>query len=182
MEVVDDDLGRSGGGIARPGFERLLAAICEARVGAVFAIEASTLKVRFPALLGNDIDHSHRRWVDQHNSVLHHGVLHAFRLRRGSECVVGQKVKLDHGWHLRSDHHRNTSWRLDLPFGWSHRIENSVLLLWCEFKLRRWSDGTPARINGRRLISAADSKLRGRLPNQSNQRNSDHYTASTSHS
>lgn len=43
VEVVDDDLGRSGGGIARPGFERLLAAICEARVGAVFAIEASRL-------------------------------------------------------------------------------------------------------------------------------------------
>jgi DNA invertase Pin-like site-specific DNA recombinase len=42
-EIIDDDLGRSGGGIARPGFERLLAAICEARVGAVFAIEASRL-------------------------------------------------------------------------------------------------------------------------------------------
>src|SRR3979411_2197378 len=40
---VDDDLGRSGGGIARPGFERLLAAICEARVGAVLAIEVSRL-------------------------------------------------------------------------------------------------------------------------------------------
>ncbi|HEV8256983.1 MAG TPA: recombinase family protein [Casimicrobiaceae bacterium] len=43
VEVIDDDLGRSGGGIARPGFERLLAAICEARVGAVLAIEASRL-------------------------------------------------------------------------------------------------------------------------------------------
>ena len=42
-EVIDDDLGRSGGGINRPGFERLLAAICEGRVGAVFAIEASRL-------------------------------------------------------------------------------------------------------------------------------------------
>jgi DNA invertase Pin-like site-specific DNA recombinase len=42
-EIVDDDLGRSGGGITRPGFERLLAAICEGRVGAVFAIEASRL-------------------------------------------------------------------------------------------------------------------------------------------
>jgi len=41
--IVDDDLGRSGGGIGRPGFERLLLAICEARVGAVFAIEASRL-------------------------------------------------------------------------------------------------------------------------------------------
>ena len=43
VEVIDDDLGRSGGGIARPGFERLLAAICEARVGAVLAVEASRL-------------------------------------------------------------------------------------------------------------------------------------------
>ncbi len=43
VEVIDDDLGRSGGGIDRPGFERLLAAICESRVGAVLAIEASRL-------------------------------------------------------------------------------------------------------------------------------------------
>jgi hypothetical protein len=32
-----------GGGASRPGFERLLAAICEGQVGAVFAIEASRL-------------------------------------------------------------------------------------------------------------------------------------------
>jgi hypothetical protein len=43
VEVIDDDLGRSGGGVNRPGFERLLAAICDGRVGAVFAIEASRL-------------------------------------------------------------------------------------------------------------------------------------------
>ena len=43
VEVIDDDLGRSGGGIARPGFERLLTAICEGRVGAVLAIEALRL-------------------------------------------------------------------------------------------------------------------------------------------
>ena len=30
VEVIDDDLGRSGGGTNRPGFERMLAAICEA--------------------------------------------------------------------------------------------------------------------------------------------------------
>ena len=40
---ADDDLAVRGGGIARPGFERLLAAICEVRVGAVLAIEASRL-------------------------------------------------------------------------------------------------------------------------------------------
>ena len=43
VEVIDDDLGRSGSGIARPGFERLLAAICEGRVGAVISVEASRL-------------------------------------------------------------------------------------------------------------------------------------------
>jgi DNA invertase Pin-like site-specific DNA recombinase len=43
VEVVDDDLGRSGSGVARPGFEKLLAAICEGRVGAVVSIEASRL-------------------------------------------------------------------------------------------------------------------------------------------
>ena len=41
--VIDDDLGRSGGGVARPGFEKLLAAICEGRVGAVVSIKASRL-------------------------------------------------------------------------------------------------------------------------------------------
>jgi excisionase family DNA binding protein len=41
--VIDDDLGRSGGGQSRPGFERLLAAICAGTAGAVLAIEASRL-------------------------------------------------------------------------------------------------------------------------------------------
>ena len=35
VSVIDDDLGRSGSGVSRPGFENLLAAICEGRVGAV---------------------------------------------------------------------------------------------------------------------------------------------------
>jgi DNA invertase Pin-like site-specific DNA recombinase len=43
VEVIDDDLGRSGGGMTRPGFERLIAAICAGDVGAVLAIEASRL-------------------------------------------------------------------------------------------------------------------------------------------
>src|SRR5262249_2478878 len=43
VEIVDDDLGRSGGGTARPGFDRLIGAICAGNVGAVFAIEASRL-------------------------------------------------------------------------------------------------------------------------------------------
>jgi excisionase family DNA binding protein len=41
--VIDDDLGVSAGGVARPGFERLLAAICGGQVGAVVSIEASRL-------------------------------------------------------------------------------------------------------------------------------------------
>ena len=41
--VIDDDLGRSGGGTARPGFDRLLAAICTGTAGAVLALEASRL-------------------------------------------------------------------------------------------------------------------------------------------
>src|ERR1700752_4093113 len=41
--VIDDDLGRSGDGQVRPGFERLLAAICADTAGAVLAIEASRL-------------------------------------------------------------------------------------------------------------------------------------------
>lgn len=41
--VIDDDLGRSGGGAHRPGFERMLAMLCEGNIGAVFCIEASRL-------------------------------------------------------------------------------------------------------------------------------------------
>ena len=43
IEVIDDDLGISGGGIHRPGFERLLRALCDGQIGAVFSIEASRL-------------------------------------------------------------------------------------------------------------------------------------------
>ena len=43
VTVIDDDLGRSGSGVRRPGFERLLAALCEGNIGAVFCIEASRL-------------------------------------------------------------------------------------------------------------------------------------------
>jgi DNA invertase Pin-like site-specific DNA recombinase len=44
IEVVDDDLGVSGSGRReRPGFARLLAAVCAGQVGAVLALEASRL-------------------------------------------------------------------------------------------------------------------------------------------
>lgn len=43
-QVIDDDLGRSGSGHQeRPGFARLLAAVCEGTAGAVVALEASRL-------------------------------------------------------------------------------------------------------------------------------------------
>lgn len=42
--VIDEDLGRSGSGLQdRPGFGRLLAAVCQGSVGAVLALEASRL-------------------------------------------------------------------------------------------------------------------------------------------
>lgn len=42
--VIDEDQGKSGSGLqARPGFGRLLAAVCEGDVGAVLALEASRL-------------------------------------------------------------------------------------------------------------------------------------------
>ncbi len=43
IEVLDEDLGRSGCGIERPGFDRLLSAVCKGEVGAVLSIEASRL-------------------------------------------------------------------------------------------------------------------------------------------
>jgi DNA invertase Pin-like site-specific DNA recombinase len=44
VDVIDEDLGRSGSGLqARPGFQKLVAAICSSAVGAVFCLEASRL-------------------------------------------------------------------------------------------------------------------------------------------
>ena len=42
--MVDEDLGRSGPGrVVRPGFQRLVSAVCLEEVGGVFAREASRL-------------------------------------------------------------------------------------------------------------------------------------------
>jgi excisionase family DNA binding protein len=43
VEVLDEDLGRSGAGVARSGFDRLLTAVCKGEVGAVLSIEVSRL-------------------------------------------------------------------------------------------------------------------------------------------
>jgi DNA invertase Pin-like site-specific DNA recombinase len=43
VEVIDEDLGKSGSGTPRVGFERLLSGLCDGQVGAVLSIEASRL-------------------------------------------------------------------------------------------------------------------------------------------
>lgn len=44
VNVIDEDLGRSGSGLAkRPGFQRLVAEVCAGSVGVVYCIEASRL-------------------------------------------------------------------------------------------------------------------------------------------
>jgi len=44
VEIIDEDLGRSGSGqVERPGFQHLVAEVCTGQVGAVFCIEASRL-------------------------------------------------------------------------------------------------------------------------------------------
>ncbi len=43
ITVIDDDLGISGDGVHRPGFESLLEAVCKGKVGLVLSIEASRL-------------------------------------------------------------------------------------------------------------------------------------------
>ena len=44
VDVIDEDLGRSGSGLREhPGFQRLVAAVCSGKVGAVLCLEASRL-------------------------------------------------------------------------------------------------------------------------------------------
>ena len=44
VEIIDEDLGRSGSGqVERPGFQHLVADVCTGEVGAVLCIEASRL-------------------------------------------------------------------------------------------------------------------------------------------
>lgn len=44
VQVIDEDLGRSGSGLAvRPGFQRLVGEVCTGTVGAIFCLEASRL-------------------------------------------------------------------------------------------------------------------------------------------
>ena len=43
VTVIDDDLGTSASGVHRPGFEKLLTAVCRGEVGLVLSLEASRL-------------------------------------------------------------------------------------------------------------------------------------------
>lgn len=43
VQVIDQDLGRSGSGTTRAGFEKLLSTVCDRTVGAVLSLEASRL-------------------------------------------------------------------------------------------------------------------------------------------
>src|SRR3984893_8402150 len=44
VEIIDEDLGRSGSGqVERPGFQHLVAEVCTGEIGAVLCIEASRL-------------------------------------------------------------------------------------------------------------------------------------------
>src|SRR4029450_4175576 len=56
--VIDEDLGRTGSGyVERPGFQRLVAEVCNGEVSAVFCIEASRL-----ARNGRDSHHLIELW------------------------------------------------------------------------------------------------------------------------
>lgn len=65
VTVIDDDLGRSGSGLAaRPGFKRLVGELCAGTVGAVYCIEASRL-ARNARLWGTRLASSGRSlWLD----------------------------------------------------------------------------------------------------------------------
>src|SRR5262249_56071807 len=49
IDVIDQDLGCTASGIHRPGFEHMLGAVYEGKIGAIFSIEASPLARTAPA-------------------------------------------------------------------------------------------------------------------------------------
>jgi DNA invertase Pin-like site-specific DNA recombinase len=72
IETVDDDLGRSAaGGVARAGFDRMVADVCLGKVGAVAAREVSRFARNSPRLAAAHRDVSRRRHsVDRPGSSL----------------------------------------------------------------------------------------------------------------
>ncbi len=102
IEVIDDDLGRSAGGTNRVGFERLLAAICDGRAGAVFAIEASRLArngrdwhtlIEFCGLVGTVIVDEDGSYDPRHPND---------RLLTGSRKILISACSTPSGWSLPS--------------------------------------------------------------------------------
>src|SRR5262245_1208084 len=73
IEVIDDDLGRTASGaVERPGFDRLVAALCAGQVGAVLCLDASRLA---------------RNGRDWHHLLELYGLLEARVIRRGVRSV-----------------------------------------------------------------------------------------------
>nr|WP_281411322.1 recombinase family protein [Mesorhizobium sp. NZP2077] len=63
IETVDDDLGRSAaGGVARAGFDRMVAAVCLGKVGAVAAAGGIALRPQQPRLAAAHRDVPRRRY------------------------------------------------------------------------------------------------------------------------
>ena len=115
--VIDDDLGVSASGVARPGFDRLLAAICRGVVGAVVSIEASRLArngrdwhtlLEFCALVGSLIVDEHgvydprspndRLLLGMKGTLLRDGALAASPTLPGSaqaQCPSGKSARTD---------------------------------------------------------------------------------------
>jgi DNA invertase Pin-like site-specific DNA recombinase len=93
----------SGGGIAGPGFERLLATICDSRVGAVLAIEASRLArngrdwhtlIEFCGLVGTLIVDEDGIYDPRHpNDRLLLGMKGTMMIRQRSQEALKQKAR-----------------------------------------------------------------------------------------
>lgn len=161
VQLIDDDLGRSGGGTARPGFEKLLAAICEGRVGAVVSLEASRLArngrdwhtlLEFCGLVGTllvdeeaiyDPRSSNDRLLlgmkgtmsEMELSVLRQRSVEAMRqkARRGELhlCVAVGYVKVDDG-RIEKDPDRRVQDGIALVFRKFNELQSiRQVLLWC---------------------------------------------------
>ena len=84
VDVIDDDLGRSAGGaVERPGFDRLVAALCAGEVGAVLCLDASRLAVM--AAIGI-ISWSYVDWW-RHASSISMGFM--IRVTQTTACCLG---------------------------------------------------------------------------------------------
>jgi DNA invertase Pin-like site-specific DNA recombinase len=95
IAIINDDLGRSGDGVARPGFEKRLAAICGRRVGAVFSIEASRLA---------------RNGRDWHTLLEFCGLVGTLIVDEDGVYDPRAGLCRGHGWSLRSRRYHRAAW------------------------------------------------------------------------